>query len=37
MVDRSYTLEDISEAYKYVEKGEKLGNVIITIVHPDFK
>ncbi|ADO82729.1 NAD(P)-dependent alcohol dehydrogenase [Ilyobacter polytropus] len=37
VVDRSYTLEEISEAYKYVEKGEKLGNVIITVVHSDFK
>ncbi|WP_319202049.1 NAD(P)-dependent alcohol dehydrogenase [uncultured Ilyobacter sp.] len=37
VVDRSYTLEEISEAYKYVEKGEKLGNIIIKVVHSDFK
>ena len=35
VVDRKYSLENISDAYKYVEKGEKLGNVVITVVQQD--
>ena len=31
VIDRSYELDDIAEAYDYVEKGEKTGNVIITM------
>ena len=31
VIDRSYPLEDIVEAYKYVETGQKIGNVIITM------
>lgn len=31
VIDRKYNLEQIVEAYKYVETGEKTGNVIINI------
>ncbi len=31
LIDRSYPLSEIVEAYKYVETGQKKGNVIITI------
>lgn len=33
VTDRKYPLEKIVEAYNYVEKGEKTGNVIITVGH----
>jgi NADPH:quinone reductase-like Zn-dependent oxidoreductase len=35
VVDRDYPLEQIVDAYRYVETGQKVGNVIITVVLGD--
>ena len=33
VIDRSYTLEQIPEAHKYVDTGQKKGNVAVSVAH----
>ena len=32
MIDRTYPLDDIVEAYRHVETGQKIGNVVVNVV-----
>jgi NADPH:quinone reductase-like Zn-dependent oxidoreductase len=34
LIDRRYRLDEITEAYRYVETGQKVGNVVITVGPP---
>ncbi len=35
VIDRRYPLDRIVDAYRYVETGQKIGNVVVTVVPSD--
>ena len=32
LIDRTYSMEQITDAHEYVERGHKIGNVVIRII-----
>ena len=34
LIDRTYPLDQIVQAYRYVETGRKVGNVVLVVDHP---
>ena len=35
VIDRTYSLDDVVDATRYVETGQKTGNVVLTVSHDD--
>jgi NADPH:quinone reductase-like Zn-dependent oxidoreductase len=36
VIDRRYRLEEVADAYRYVETGQKIGNVVIAVTHSTY-
>lgn len=35
VIDRRYPLDQVADAFRYVETGQKVGNVVIMVAHDD--